>query len=177
MSLLVKQGSAAQALINSKVRMYTREMAKAVRNANKATIQAIVDVVAKRAKERVPVVSGRLRDSIRGRVRKARGEDRLTGSVSTNTKGMPKYLYGTRNTKADSKRLKKISSKLILQYGYGLDVEVGRAGRKYKSTPYLRPAMLESAETMQRILSGELQIEAKKAGVPKARRGRPRKEQ
>lgn len=114
----------------------------ALRGATRETIKEAVDVVAEEAKRRVPVRSGHLQRSIKGKVRKARGEDLLIGNVSTNTRG----------TKTETRRGKVITRKVT--YGYGADVEVGRAG-KYKSTPYLRPALQAKINEIQEILKRE----------------------
>ena len=135
---------------------------EALRRATRETMKEAADVVALRAKPRAPKVSGLLRSSIKGKVRKMNNSDQYGSTVSTNTRNKTVSYYKRYQLKygehAGEYRMKKVTK--TSKYGYGFDVEVGRAGEKYKSTPYLRPALLESVGTIQGILKREADHEA-----------------
>ena len=121
------------------------QLLNAARHLNRAALLRIAEVVAARAKELVPVVSGRLKESIKGKVRKRRGEDELMASISTNTRKAMKKEGIARYGKGAP----------ISTYGYGLDVEIGRPSGNYKSTPYLRPAIVQSEAGIRAIYQEE----------------------
>ncbi len=133
-----------------------REIIEAMRGAARRTVKRAADVIAAEARRRVPVVSGTLRDSIRGRTRKT-GENQFGAAVSTQTKGKWKNLT-RKNGEPVRDRTGKVVRK-IEKYGYGADVEVGRPGR-YRGTPYLRPALLASVGDVRRTIVDESQREA-----------------
>lgn len=122
---------------------------EAIRGLERAGLQRVADVVAGHAKENVAVDSGHLQDSIKGKVRKRRGRDELTATVSTNTKGPKQRLIRRRDG-----TLKFITERI--RYGYGLDQEIGRTdGTSYAYHPYLRPALQQSQEEIREILREE----------------------
>lgn len=144
-----------------------KTLLKAIGATNRSALQAFAEATAEDAKDRVPVVSGLLQSSIKGKVRKKRGgrEGEFQASISTNTKG-----------KSQKKRY--ANGKIIIVesngYGYGLDVEVGRADGHYTNTPYLRPAFSNQAKRIPELMKRAAEIEALKQNPPTKRRGRPR---
>lgn len=151
-----------------------KSLLKAIGATNKSMLKAFAEATSKDAKERVPVVSGRLRDSIKGNVRKKRSgkEGEFQASISTNTKGKARAYE--RFGKLSKKKLKERELK-IQEYGYGLDVEVGRANSNYTNTPYLRPAFAAQAKRIPELMQRAAEIEALRQNPPqKRRRGRPK---
>lgn len=149
----------------AKLDLHVNRVLRSMRNATKETCKKAAEVVAERAKQKVPVKSGVLRESIEGKARKARGEDRFLSTVSTNTKGKTVFEGEIfKQTKKGGKVIGKAAAgarnRKVIKYGYGLDVEIGRPSGNYKSTPYLRPALNESIDDIQKIMKEETAKEA-----------------
>lgn len=141
-----------------------KRLAEAIRGLQRRGLQRIADAVAEKAAMKAPEQTGCLKSSIRGKVRKARGRDELMATVSSNTKGKIKTVSKMRY---ENGVLKTRTYETKVNYGYGLDVEIGRPGGNYSSTPYLRPALLESVGEIKEILREEYarQAAASKAGA------------
>lgn len=139
--------------VTSELSMDKQKMLWACRQLNKAAVLQIDGVVAEEAKKLVPVRSGLLRETIRGKARKARGEDAMIATISTNTKGKWKEV-----TKKNGEPVKAKDGRTLrrqVKYGYGRDVETGRPSGGYKSTPYLKPAVIGSLPEIERIYKAE----------------------
>lgn len=146
-----------------------REVIAAARNATKVTIKDAARVVAETAKTLVAEDTGLLKSTIQGKSRKARGEDRFIGTVSTATVGKMQSIgskYKRRDGSMGRHRPRLIS------YGYGRDQEIGHTSGSYKFKPFLRPALVQNIETVRDILKANMGREAVKHA---ARRGRPPK--
>jgi hypothetical protein len=141
--------------LNARVELHSnvQGVLKALAGAQRETIKRGVEIGAKHAKRFVPVVSGHLKRSIKGKVRKARGRDELVGSISTNTKGTK--VLATRGGRTYTKDV---------TYAYGADVELGRPGKKYKSTPFLRPGIVAAAPEIGAVLEEEARKAAARQG-------------
>lgn len=130
----------------------TGEILAGLRNANKETIKAIAEKIAEKARHKAPVKRGILRASIKANARKGRNTDEILGSVSTNTKGA--RIEGGDVIRGKKKKVGKgeVEQAKTVQYGYGADVEIGRPGGNYKTTPYLRPSLAETIPEIPGIL-------------------------
>jgi len=138
-----------------KLDYHGKRVLKSMRTATKETIRESAGVVAERAKKKVRVKTGILRDSIEGKARKARGEDRFLGVVSTNTAGV--YVkagiiydrkgraYGETPEYINSKgKKRRVMNRKPNKFRYGGKIE--------KDFPYLRPALTESIDDIHRIM-------------------------
>ena len=128
------------------LRLLTKDVQISVNEATKTAMKRVGVLVAQGAKTRVPVRTGKLRDSIKSTVRK---RYRASGYQTTIKTG-----------KGDK------------GYRYGLDVEIGRPGGGYANTPYIRPTFEVVAPTIPSIVKDAVEVEARKQ---QRRRGRPRK--
>jgi len=156
----------------AKITFYRKSLERAIGSANKAGLKQFAEEVAELAKEKVPVKTGRLRDSIKGSVRKRRGgkPGEFQASITTNTEGMAKhYEFVTEKYGQMTRKRLKEHHLYTQEYGYGMDVEIGRARdkRPYTSTPYLRPAfeqkILNIPEILQRVATQEAVKQQRKA--------------
>ena len=134
------------------MQMRTSEVKAALDRTNRDSLRFFGKEVVEEAKKRVPVVTGRLRDSIKVRIQKVRGKPGTFNSmITTNTKGKPLYYDPSKKRKKTRKRIK---------YGYGADVEIRR--------PYLRPALITESKEIPEIMRRFAAVEALK----QARRAR-----
>ena len=145
------------------VKMFTREVKKLMALASSGAVKEFALKTADRAEKLAPEgPTGNLKRGIKGKVRKARGEDRFIGTISQNTEG-----------KQSSTRKGRVKTPRRSNYrGYGLDVEVGRTDRKYTSTPHMRPAFRATIPEIPTLFK---QGAAKEARKQARKRGRPRK--
>ena len=152
---------------SSDVRLQSRvnEVARLMRGATAETIKRGVDVIVQAARGHAATDSGRLKASIRGRVRKARGKDELLGSISSNTRG--KFFRGPDGQILNAeeygklklgRKRKQADQYKRIDFAYGLMQERGKLGenrRNYTFTPYLQPAAKEKAGEVITILRNE----------------------
>lgn len=146
---------ATQVQLHPSLDMRTRRLLWSMRTMNKQAMQRIADVVAAEAKQRAPVRTGTLRDSIKGKVRKIYRGDGITATISANTKGKWKQVTkrnGQPVLARDGRPLRRKE-----KFGYSKLVELGPygGGRAYASTPFLRPALLAKIEEIKVIFQEE----------------------
>lgn len=133
-----------------------KAMIRGVQKAGRVFLMKFAESVKDRAKRRVPVKSGWLRDHIEIKERKRRGKDEKMITLSTNTRGKPARKSDL-NYREEGRKRKDIET---VGYGYGADVEMGRPGGKYESTPYIRPSLSEALPEVPKLMQEEAETVA-----------------
>lgn len=143
-------------------RSHVRSLRTAVDDTSKETWEYMAHAIAERAAERVKRRSGLLARSIEGKARKIYGgkPGEYTATISTKTQGKMQPGYweerrgvGFRQTDPGDPWKWRYRRPSLVTYGYGADVEVGRAN--YSSTPYIRPAVAQIARTVPAVMAGK----------------------